>query len=61
MEIGNKPVRLAFHLNVVTPLGKHILSWRYLQSVGIKLGDESFKASLIIMDMQEYDIILGID
>ena len=61
VEIGDRPVRLAFHLNVVTPLGEHSLVWRYLRSIGIKLGDRSFKASLIIMDMQEYDIILGMD
>ena len=49
----DRPARLAFHLNVVTPLKEHSLTWRYLWSIGIRLGDKSFKASLIIMDMQE--------
>ena len=46
VEIGDRPVRLAFHLNVVTLLGENSLAWRYLWSVGIKLGDRSFKAQL---------------
>ena len=47
-EIGDRPARLAFHLNVVTPLGEHSLAWRYLRSIGIRLSDKSFKASLIV-------------
>ena len=29
-EIRDRPAKLAFHLNVVTSLGKHSLAWRYL-------------------------------
>ena len=61
VEIGNRSARLAFHLNVVTLLGERNLACKYLQSIGIVLGGMSFKASLILMDMQEYDVILGMD
>ena len=60
-EIGIKPAGLAFHLDVVTPLGEHSLVWKSLQSVDVKLGEMDFKAGLIIMDMQEYNVILGMD
>ena len=60
-EIGIKPARLAFHLDVVTPLGEHSLVWKYLRSVDVNLGEMDFKASLIIMNMQEYNVILGMD
>ena len=60
-EIGIKPARLAFLLDVVSPLGEHNLVWKYLQSVAEKLGEMDFKASLIIMGMQEYDVILEMD
>ena len=52
VEIGSRPAKLAFHLNVVIPLGEHSLGWRYLRSVDIKLGNQDFKADLIIMDMK---------
>lgn len=61
VEIGNRPARLVFHFIVVTLLAEHSLAWKYLQSVGIMLGGMSFKASMIAMDMQEYNVILGID
>ena len=60
-EIGSRPAKLAFHLNVVTPLGELSLAWKYLLSVDIKLGNQDFKTGLIIMDMQEYDVILGME
>ena len=60
-KIGIKPARVAFQLDVVTPLGEHSLVWKYLRLVDVKLGEMDFKASLIIMDMQEYDVILGMD
>ena len=61
VEIGDRPARLAFHLNVVTPLGEHRSAGRYLRSVDIRLSDESFKVSPIVMSIQEYDVILGMD
>ena len=50
-EIGDRLARLAFNLDVVTPLGEHSLAWRYLRSVNIKLSDKGFKASLIVMNV----------
>ena len=61
IKIGKRPARLACHLDVVTPLGEHNLVWKYLLSVNVKLGEMDFKAGLIIMDMQEYDVMLGMD
>ena len=31
-ELDDVPARLAFHLDVVMPLGEHSLVWRYLPS-----------------------------
>ena len=45
----------------MTPLGEHGLVGRYLRSIGIRPSDVSFKVNLIVMDMQEYDVILGMD
>ena len=61
VEMEDKPARLAFHLNVVMPLEEHSLAWRYLQSVSTALNGREFNARLIIMGMQEYDVILGMD
>ena len=61
VEMKDRLARLAFHLNVVTPLGEHIIAWRYLRSVSIALNERDFKANLIIMDMQNYDVILDMD
>ena len=60
-ELGLRPARLAFHLDVVTPLGEHKLVWKFLRSIGVKLGEMDFEASLIVMGMREYDVILGMD
>ena len=60
-KMKDRPTHLTFHLNVVMPLGEHSLAWKYLWSVNIALGGRDFKANLIIMDMQEYDVILGMD
>ena len=60
-KIGIKPARLAFQLDVVTPLGEHSLVCKFLQSIDVKLGEMDFKAGLIVMDMREYDVILGMD
>ena len=46
---------------MVTPLGEHSLARKYLRSVGIVLDGMSFRASLIVMDTQEYDDSLGMD
>ena len=60
-KIGKRSARLAFHLDVAIPFGERNLVWKYLRSVDVKLRDMDFNASLIIMDMQEYNVILGID
>ena len=61
VELDDVPARLAFHLDVVTPLGEHSLAWRYLPSVDLELNGLEFEASLILMGMNEYDVILGMD
>ena len=61
VEMEDRPASLAFHLNVVTPLGEHSLAWRYLWFVSMALNGREFIASLIIMNMQEYDVMLGMD
>lgn len=51
-EMKDRPAHLAFHLNVMTPLGERSLAWKYLRSVNIALNGRDFKANLIIMGMQ---------
>ena len=60
-EMEDRLAKLAFHLDVVMPLGEHSLAWRYLPSVNLELNGQEFDATLILMDMREYDVILGID
>ena len=60
-ELDDVLTRLAFHLDVVTPLVEHSLAWRYLSSVDLELNGWEFDASLILMGMNEYDVILGMD
>ena len=60
-ELDDVPAKLAFHLDVVTPLGEHSLAWSYLSSVDLELNGREFDASLILMGMNEYDVILGMD
>jgi len=59
--IKQQPARLGFQLQVITPLGEYNLAWRYLRSVNIDLGESRVTASLIILDMIEFDVILGMD
>ena len=60
-ELDDVPAMLAFHLDGVTLQGKHSLVWRYLLSVDLELNGREFDASLILMGMNEYDVILGMD
>ena len=60
-KIGERSVRLAFHHNVMILSGEHSLTWKYLRLAGIILGGTSFKTSLIVINMREYDVILDID
>ena len=46
-ELDDVPTRLAFHLDVVTPMGEHSLAWKYLPSVDLKLNGREFDVSLI--------------
>ena len=36
-ELDDVPAKLAFHLDVITPLGEHSLAWSYLPSVDLEL------------------------
>ena len=36
-ELDYVPAKLAFHMDVVTPLVEHSLAWRYLPSVDLEL------------------------
>ena len=36
-KLDDVSARLAFHLDVVTPLGEHSLAWRYLLFVDLEL------------------------
>ena len=60
-ELDDVPAKLAFHLDVVMLLGECSLAWRYLPSVDLELNGREFNATLILMGMHEYDVILGMD
>lgn len=60
-EIDLQPVQLGFQLQVVTPLKEHSLAWKYLSNVKMEISGESLTVELIILDMVEFDVILGMD
>ena len=52
---------LEFILTITTPVGKKIVCSAYCPSCTVKIGDVTFPANLILLDMHDFDVILGMD
>jgi hypothetical protein len=52
---------LPYVLHVSTPLGRSAVASKYVPDCEIKVGREVLKRNLIVMDFEDYDLILGID
>jgi hypothetical protein len=48
-------------MHVSTPLGKTTVASKYLPDCGIQVGREKPKADLVMMAIEYYDLILGMD
>ena len=61
MHIEKEPELLDYGLVVSTPTGGSLLAERIYQDCIIRLGEHEFKTNLIILDIQDFDAILGMD
>ena len=52
---------LAFILDVTTPVGKQISCRNYYPNCAVKIGEVDLPASIIVLDMHDFDIILEMD
>ena len=56
-----KPGLMDYDLSMATPIGDSLVCNSMLKSCVIQIEDREMLADLILMDMNEYDIILGMD
>ena len=56
-----KPGLMDYNLSVATPIGDSLVCNSMLKSCVIQIEDREMLAGLILMDMYEYDVILGMD
>ncbi|KAH9671308.1 Endonuclease [Citrus sinensis] len=61
MHIEREPELLDYGLVVITPTGGSLLAERVYRDCMIRLGEHEFRANLIILDIQDFDAILGMD
>ena len=52
---------LDFIITVTTPVGKQVVCTAYYPSCTFKIGEVTFLADLILLDMHDFDVILGMD
>ena len=52
---------LDFILIVTTPVGKQVACTAYYPSCTVKIRDVTFPSNLILLDMHDFDVILGMD
>ena len=50
---------LDYILTVTTPVGKQVVCTAYYPSCTVKIGDVTFSADLILLDMHDFNVILG--
>ena len=55
------PELLDFELSVSTPLGETMVAEFICKSCVIKIGGNELLADLILLEIQEFDVILGMD
>ena len=56
-----KPGLMDYNLSVATPIGDSLVCNSMLKSCVIQIEDREMLTGLILMDMYEYDVILGMD
>ena len=62
VKLGDKkPGLMDYDLSMATPMGDYLVCNSMLKSCVIQVEDREMLAYLILMDMYDYDIILGID
>ena len=61
MHIEREPELLDYDLVVSTPTGGLLLADRVYRDCMIRLDEHELKANLIILDIRDFDAILGID
>lgn len=58
---NSTPEPLNYELSVSTPLGKSMIVKLIFKSCIIKVGKNEMLADLILLDLQDFDVILGMD
>ena len=53
--------KLDFILTVTTLVGKQVVCSTYYPNCTVKIGDVTFPADLILLDMHDFNVILGMD
>ncbi|KAH9705011.1 Endonuclease [Citrus sinensis] len=61
MHLEREPELLDYGLVVSTPTGGSLLAEKVYRDSMIRLGEHEFKANLIILDIRDFDAILGTD
>jgi hypothetical protein len=56
--VGNE---LPYIVHVTTLLGKMVVASKYVPDCSIQVGSKELKADLIVMTIEDYDLILGMD
>ena len=61
MLCDKKPGLMDYDLSMVTPMGDSLVCNSMVKSCVIQIKDREMLADLILMDMYDYDVILGMD
>jgi len=61
MRLDRQPTLLRSSISVSTPLDKSILMEYVYLDCRIKIGDMTFMGDLNVLDMANFDVILGMD
>lgn len=48
-------------LTFITPIGKQVIYNSYYPKYGVKIGDFTMPLNLIVLDMHDFVVILGMD
>ena len=60
-EIGEEPEQMNYHIIVATHMGKSLEISSGYQDKLIQIGEVEFLVDLILLEIQDFDVILGID
>ena len=62
VEMIDAPLKeLDYILPVTTPVGRQVVCTTYYPDCSVILGEVNLPANLIILDMHDFDVILGMD